>query len=102
MSRPVPGADHAAAGLSRPARALLVALDVYRVVISPRSPASCRYLPTCSEYALDAVRGHGAARGSWLAARRLSRCHPLRAGGYDPVPPVAPKARTCVTGTASV
>lgn len=79
------------------ARLLVAAVDLYRAVVSPRSLPSCRYLPTCSEYAIDAVREHGAVRGGWLALRRLSRCHPLHAGGFDPVPqgrtPVVPPAQ---------
>lgn len=54
------------------------------------SPSPCRYEPSCSRYARAAIEAHGAARGSWLAARRLLRCHPWHAGGYDPVPPVGP------------
>ena len=69
------------------ARALGAAIGFYRTAISPLRPPSCRYRPTCSEYALDAVRAHGAVRGGWLAARRLLRCHPFHAGGFDPVPP---------------
>jgi len=66
---------------------LLVALvRGYQVVISPLLPASCRYTPSCSQYAVEALQRHGAFKGSWLAARRLGRCHPFRAGGYDPVP----------------
>jgi uncharacterized protein len=76
------------------ARAAVWLVRLYREAISPRSLPSCRYLPTCSEYALDAVTTHGALRGGWLALRRLLRCHPLHAGGYDPVPPARRPAAT--------
>lgn len=68
------------------ARLMLGAIRFYRAAVSPYTPASCRYYPTCSAYALEAVERWGAARGAWLALRRLARCHPLRAGGIDPVP----------------
>jgi uncharacterized protein len=68
------------------ARVLLVLIRGYQVGISPFLPPSCRYTPTCSQYAADAVRKYGAARGSWLAARRLLRCHPWGGSGHDPVP----------------
>jgi putative membrane protein insertion efficiency factor len=58
----------------------------YQIAISPLLPSACRYVPTCSSYALEALQRHGAAKGSWLAFRRILRCHPLHAGGYDPVP----------------
>jgi putative membrane protein insertion efficiency factor len=61
-------------------------IAVYRYGISPFTPLSCRYLPTCSEYAEEAVALHGPWRGGWLALRRVSRCHPLGGHGYDPVP----------------
>ena len=61
-------------------------LRAYRALISPLYGQVCRYHPSCSAYALDAVREHGSVRGGWLAARRLARCHPWAAGGYDPVP----------------
>ncbi len=65
---------------------LIGALRVYRALISPLYGDVCRYHPSCSAYALEAVQRHGAAPGSWLAARRISRCHPWASGGYDPVP----------------
>src|SRR3954453_5537339 len=65
---------------------LIGLLKAYRLVISPLYGNVCRYYPSCSAYALIAVQRHGAARGSWLAARRLLRCHPWARGGYDPVP----------------
>lgn len=68
------------------ARLLVMLVRGYQVAISPLLPPSCRYSPTCSQYAIDALRRHGAAKGSWLALRRLCRCHPFRPGGYDPVP----------------
>jgi putative membrane protein insertion efficiency factor len=67
-------------------RALIGAIRFYRNAISPLTPPSCRFTPTCSAYALEAVEKYGAARGGWLAARRLLRCHPFCKGGYDPVP----------------
>jgi putative membrane protein insertion efficiency factor len=69
------------------ARVLLGVIAFYRAVISPALAPSCRFVPSCSAYAAEAVEVHGAARGSWLALRRLSRCHPFHAGGHDPVPP---------------
>jgi uncharacterized protein len=75
-----------------PVRALLIALlRGYRLLISPLYGQVCRYHPSCSAYALDAVRVHGSIRGSWLTLRRLGRCHPWAAGGYDPVPPPVPR-----------
>ncbi len=68
---------------------LIGLLRVYRAVISPLYGDVCRYYPSCSAYALQAVTDHGALRGSWLAVRRLARCHPWALGGYDPVPPRA-------------
>ena len=70
-------------------RSLIGLVRAYQVAISPWTPASCRYVPTCSEYAREAIETHGAGRGTWLAARRLLRCHPFAGSGYDPVPPKA-------------
>jgi len=61
-------------------------IHAYRYAISPMLPPSCRYFPSCSEYALEAIRRHGALTGSWLAVNRICRCHPWSAGGLDPVP----------------
>lgn len=58
----------------------------YQVCISPLKPASCRFTPTCSQYALEALRKYGPFKGSWLAIRRILRCHPWGGSGYDPVP----------------
>ncbi len=69
------------------ARALTLPIVFYRRFISPLFGPVCRYQPTCSAYALQALRTHGALRGGWLALRRIARCHPFRPGGYDPVPP---------------
>ncbi len=68
---------------------LIGLLKVWRAVISPLYGDVCKFYPTCSAYALDAVTSHGALRGSWLTVRRLVRCHPWSLGGYDPVPGTA-------------
>ena len=68
------------------ARALIAAIRFYQKGISPLTPPSCRFHPSCSQYGLEAVQRYGAARGSWLTLRRLARCHPFCKGGYDPVP----------------
>jgi putative membrane protein insertion efficiency factor len=69
-----------------PRRLLAGLIRGYQIVHSPLLPASCRFHPSCSQYALEAVTRHGALKGGWLAARRLARCHPFHPGGYDPVP----------------
>jgi len=68
-------------------RALSVTIRSYQVAVAPWLGPRCRFHPSCSRYALEALHTHGAARGSWLAARRLLRCQPLCKGGIDPVPP---------------
>jgi putative membrane protein insertion efficiency factor len=68
-------------------RLIIAVLKAYRLVVSPLYGQRCRYYPSCSAYALRAVEVHGALRGSWLAARRLGRCHPWTPGGVDLVPP---------------
>nr|WP_269330591.1 membrane protein insertion efficiency factor YidD [Kineosporia babensis] len=67
-------------------------LMLYRALISPLYGQTCRFYPSCSQYALTAVQRHGAVRGSWLAGRRLLRCHPWNPGGIDHVPPVRSKS----------
>jgi len=65
---------------------LIWLVRAYQVGLSPLLPPACRYYPSCSVYAIEAIEKHGAWRGSWLAARRIVRCHPFRPGGFDPVP----------------
>ena len=65
---------------------LLVLLRAYQYAIRPLLGANCRFYPSCSDYAREAIERHGAGKGSWLSARRLARCHPYHPGGYDPVP----------------
>ncbi len=64
----------------------LSALRFYKARVSPNLPAACRYTPTCSEYAMEAIERHGVLRGGWLSTRRLLACNPFSRGGYDPVP----------------
>lgn len=64
---------------------LIVILKGYKLFISPLLPSACRFYPTCSEYMMEAVARHGATRGVWMGVKRLGRCHPFHAGGYDPV-----------------
>ncbi|NLK46711.1 MAG: membrane protein insertion efficiency factor YidD [Treponema sp.] len=67
-------------------RILCGLIKVYQIGISPLLPKSCRYYPTCSHYAIEAINKHGAFKGSLLALKRILRCHPFHKGGYDPVP----------------
>lgn len=89
------------ASADRPTRArrlaiapLVVLINVYKYVISPVIGPRCRFLPTCSDYALEALARHGPVRGGWLALRRISRCHPWGESGYDPVPPACGNDRS--------
>lgn len=66
---------------------LLLPIRAYRRAISPLLGDNCRYDPTCSAYAVEAIEVHGSVKGGWLATRRIARCHPFREGGLDPVPP---------------
>jgi putative membrane protein insertion efficiency factor len=68
------------------ARILIGLVRFYQLAVSPWTPQACRFTPTCSAYALDALREHGSLRGTWLAVRRIARCHPWGGFGYDPVP----------------
>ena len=75
-------------------RVLIGLVKGYRLLISPMLPPSCRFYPTCSEYAVEALSQHGALKGGWLTLRRLGRCHPFCAGGIDPVPGTS-SGRSC-------
>ncbi len=68
------------------ARVVILMIRGYQVTFSPLLPSACRYQPTCSHYALEAVERYGALKGAWLGAKRILRCHPFHPGGYDPVP----------------
>jgi uncharacterized protein len=70
----------------RPRSWLVGAIHIYQKLVSPNLGANCRFQPTCSSYAVEAVSRFGIIRGGWLGMKRIGRCHPLRAGGYDPVP----------------
>lgn len=65
---------------------LILPIQFYRAAISPHTPPSCRFTPTCSQYAIEALRKHGPLKGLWLTLKRISRCHPWGGSGYDPVP----------------
>jgi len=69
------------------ARVAAGAVRAYQLLVRPLLPAACRFEPSCSEYARQALAAHGLLRGGWLAIRRIGRCHPFHAGGYDPPPP---------------
>ncbi len=70
---------------------LIFLISVYKTLISPVLPPSCRFYPSCSEYARASIEAHGALKGSYLGARRLLKCHPYHDGGFDPVPPAREK-----------
>ncbi len=76
-------------------RVLAALIRFYRVAISPMTTPRCRFLPTCSDYALQAIERHGAVAGGWLAIRRLARCHPFNPGGLDEVPDRPPALCRC-------
>ncbi len=77
-----------------PALTLCAAIRVYQLVIAPMLGPRCRFLPSCSAYAAEAIIRHGAANGAWMSAKRLARCHPWCDGGFDPVPGAGPSAAT--------
>ena len=74
-------------------RLLVAAVRAYRALLAPLLAPRCRFVPSCSAYALEALEVHGAVHGSWLTLRRLGRCHPFHRGGVDPVPPATGAAR---------
>lgn len=76
-----------AASHSLSEKVLIAIIRFYQVIISPMIGPRCRFTPTCSSYGLEAIKMHGALKGSWLTLKRILKCHPLSAGGYDPVPP---------------
>ncbi|WP_432360127.1 membrane protein insertion efficiency factor YidD [Sporosarcina sp. UB5] len=65
---------------------LIGIIKIYQKIISPLTPPSCRFYPTCSHYGVEALQKHGALKGAWLTIRRISKCHPFHEGGFDPVP----------------
>ena len=69
---------------------VILLIDAYRYLLSPLLGSACRFYPSCSAYARDAVAQHGAGRGAWLSVRRVAHCHPWHPGGYDPVPEATP------------
>lgn len=83
---------------SLPARGLLRTINLYQRLTAHR-PSPCRYIPTCSEYAREALEEHGAVRGTWLTGRRLARCHPFGGFGFDPVPARATSTDPAASGT---
>jgi putative membrane protein insertion efficiency factor len=73
--------------MSPSVRVALILVRSYQLLLSPFAGGACRFEPSCSAYALEAIQEHGAWRGMWLAVRRVARCHPLGSAGFDPVPP---------------
>jgi uncharacterized protein len=96
------GAGQGNRPVSAAALVLVVVLTGYRRFVSPLLGQRCRFYPSCSAYALEAIQVHGALQGSWLAVRRLSRCHPFHPGGLDPVPGREPEQAAAVTAVTDV
>jgi putative membrane protein insertion efficiency factor len=99
MSRPPVASESAAAATTPPdprgiVRVLIAVVRGYQRLVSPLLGPRCRFAPSCSAYAVEALARHGAARGSWLALRRIARCHPFNPGGHDPVPPARSTSAT--------
>lgn len=89
-------------GMLKPLTWIMIGLvKVYQYTISPLMAANCRYQPTCSAYAIEALRTHGPLRGGWLTVRRLGRCHPFGGFGYDPVPTLGQTNHSCCTAHAA-
>ena len=86
--------------MSRPARALLFLVRVYQSFFSGLMPSACKFYPTCSHYAAEALHMHGARRGSWLALKRVLRCHPFTRGGVDLVPDAQEFSGTASSGAS--
>jgi putative membrane protein insertion efficiency factor len=74
---------------------LLALVRAYQYLLRPMLGSNCRFYPSCSDYAGEAIARHGALRGTWLAMRRVGRCHPYHPGGFDPVPDLPPESRHC-------
>ena len=72
------------------AKAMVLVIRAYQSTVSPLFPPSCRFIPSCSTYAMDAIQEYGPIKGVWLGIKRIARCHPFTAGGFDPVPPRQP------------
>nr|WP_293324826.1 membrane protein insertion efficiency factor YidD [Mycobacterium sp.] len=81
-------------------RGLVYLIQLYRHMVSPLRPASCRFVPTCSQYAVEALTEYGLVRGSGLAVVRLAKCGPWHRGGWDPIPDRSPDGRVCRAGDA--
>jgi putative membrane protein insertion efficiency factor len=77
------------------ARGLIFVIQIYRHMVSPLRPATCRFVPTCSQYAVEALSEYGLIKGSWLAVARLAKCGPWHPGGWDPIPEPVLESRNC-------